>query len=111
MPTKARAWAALLVADAIADGAPYPRPPWWTSRRIARSDRISAAAWAARVADGYTRQYMHGVTVALAWLLGQSSDPRLMAPLFDGSANRICAADREAYQARLGAVVLSPGAS
>ncbi|WP_041759128.1 hypothetical protein [Pseudonocardia dioxanivorans] len=79
LPTESAALAALLVADAIAESAPYPGSKWWAARGIAPADRISADGWAARVGDGYTRQHMHGVTVALAWLLGQLPDPRLMA--------------------------------
>lgn len=104
LPTESAAWAALLVADGIAESAPYPGLEWWAARGIAPADRLSADGWATRVGDGYTRQYMHGVTVAMAWLLGQLADPRLMAPVLDGNAARIPAADREECQARLWAI-------
>ncbi|RTL61600.1 MAG: hypothetical protein EKK42_34495 [Pseudonocardiaceae bacterium] len=104
LPTESAAWAALLVADEIAETAPYPGSEWWAARGIAPADRMSADGWAARVGDGYTRQYMHGVTVAMAWLLGQLADPRLMAPVFDGNAVRIPAAEREECQAQLWAI-------
>jgi hypothetical protein len=104
LPTESAAWAALLVADAIAESAPYPGSERWAALGIAAADRIGADGWAARVGDGYTRQYMHGVTVALAWLLGQLPDPRLMAPVFDGNAERLPAAEREECQLRLWAI-------
>ncbi|MGD9989552.1 hypothetical protein [Pseudonocardia sp.] len=104
LPTETAAWASMLVADAIAEDAPYPVSGWWAVRGIAPADRITPDGWAARVGSGYTRRYMHGVTVALGWLLGELSDPRLMAPVFDGAGERIPVAEREVCQARLWAL-------
>ncbi|GAY11644.1 hypothetical protein TOK_0027 [Pseudonocardia sp. N23] len=51
---------------------------------------------------------MHGAVVALGWLLGELTDPRLMAPIFDGAATRIPVAERELCRARLWALSESP---
>lgn len=90
-----------MLADLIADGAPFPDPDWWAAHAIAPEDRFSAREWAARVGSSYTRIYAHGVTVALSWLLGEAMDARLMAPVFDGAGQRIAARDREDCQATL----------
>ncbi|MFB9744690.1 hypothetical protein ACFFOU_26540 [Pseudonocardia sulfidoxydans] len=51
--------------------------------------------------SGYIRHYAHGVTAALGWLVGETPDPRLMAPIRDGNGERIPEADREEYRATL----------
>jgi hypothetical protein len=94
----------MLVADSIAEGEPYPASSWWAARGIASEDRISPDGWAARVSSGYNRHYAHGVTVALGWLVGESPDPRLMAPMLDGNGEPIPAADREECRATLWAL-------
>ncbi len=85
------------VADAIAEGEPYPGPVWWVERGIALADRMPAAEWDSRIGSSYERFYCHGVRVALGWVLGIIDDPALLAPIRDGDGVRIPLADRDAY--------------
>ncbi|WP_222596412.1 hypothetical protein, partial [Pseudonocardia sulfidoxydans] len=41
LPTETAAWAAMLTADAIAAGDPYPASSWWAARGMAPGDRIT----------------------------------------------------------------------
>ncbi|MBN9113648.1 MAG: hypothetical protein J0I34_33350 [Pseudonocardia sp.] len=104
LPSEAVAWSSMLVADALAEGEPYPPSEWWAAHEIAPADRFTSEAWELRASDSYVRHYMHGAVVALGWLLGDLTDPRLMAPVFNGVATRIPAAERELCRARLWAL-------
>ncbi|MGD9986343.1 hypothetical protein [Pseudonocardia sp.] len=108
LPSKAAAWSSMLVADALAEGEPYPPPGWWAVHEIAPEDRLTPGAWELRAGDSYVRHYMHGVVVTLGWLLGELTDPRLMAPFFDGAARRIPVAELELCRARLLVLSASP---
>src|SRR4051794_35709839 len=43
LPSEMAAWSSMLVADAIAESAPYPPSGWWAARGIAPADRITPA--------------------------------------------------------------------
>lgn len=100
-PTEQAAWAAMLMAGAIADGEPYPAPAWWAARGIPRAARMSQEEWAKRTDSGWERHYARGVAVALGWVTGELPDPQAMTPLLDGAAEPIPAADRARYRYEL----------
>lgn len=100
-PAEQAVWAAMLVADAIAEAEPYPTSAWWATRGIAREARMDWAEWTVRIGSGYERHYAHGVRAALGWVTGQEPDPRLMAPLLDGNADPVPTRERERYRAQL----------
>lgn len=100
-PTEQAVWAAMLVAGAIADGEPYPVPAWWAARGIPRSARMSRSEWDKRTESGWERHYARGVAVALGWVTGELHDPLAMAPVIDGAAEPIPAADRARHRAEL----------
>src|SRR5690242_13475048 len=92
------AWAELRVAGAITDGLAYPPPTWWARRGIDEPDRMPPDEWAARLENPYERHFVHGTALALGWLLGQVTDPGLMAPTRCGDGSRIPPEDRAQYQ-------------
>jgi hypothetical protein len=64
-----------------------------------------------RRADSWVeRQYAHGVTCALGWVLGEIDDPALMAPLHNGAGAVIPFVEREEYRIRLRACALPDSA-
>ena len=102
------AWSFLAVADVLAEGEPYP-----SASLVAGASRHRAdVAVAVGEADGVLveRQYAHGVTCALGWVLGEIDDPALMAPLHTGTGAVIPFAEREEYRIRLRACALPDGA-
>lgn len=101
LPTEVAAWADAAVADAIANGDPYPALSWWAVRGIDTEDRMTPEQWIPRTASLYERHYAHGVAVALGWLLGSIDDPALMAPIRDGDGECISAATRDEYRSVL----------
>jgi hypothetical protein len=101
-------WSFLAVADVLAEGEPYPSASWWRERR--GIGPMSPLQWAKRAESWVERQYAHGVTCALGWVLGEIDDPALMAPLHDGAGAVIPFAEREEYRIRLRACALPDGA-
>ncbi len=101
LPTEDAARGEFRVADAIAEGEPYPGPAWWEQRGIAAADRMPVTEWDIRIGSPYERYYCHGVRVALGWVLGIVDDPALLAPIRDGDGIHIPPADRDAYAAHL----------
>jgi hypothetical protein len=102
------AWSFLAVADVLAEGDPYPSAAWWRERR--GIGPMSPLQWARRAESWVERQYAHGVTCALGWVLGEIDDPALMAPLHTGSGAVIPFAEREEYRIRLRACALPDAA-
>ncbi len=107
-PVEAAARGDMHVADAIAEGEPYPGPRWWTAHGIADADRMSMTEWADRIVSPYERAYCHGVRVAFGWLLGVVDDVGHLAPVLDSEGAPIPAADRGAYARFLRDLVASP---
>jgi hypothetical protein len=101
LPTEVAAWGDMAVADLIANAEAYPPSSWWAEQGIALGDRMAREQWAERTGSLYERHYAHGVTVALAWLLGSIDDPALMAPIRDGDGEFIPPATREEYRSVL----------
>jgi len=101
LPVAAAARGDMQVADAIAEGEPYPGPRWWDARGIGIADRMSAAEWADRIVSRYERAYCHGVRVGFGWLLGVIDDAGHLAPVLDGEGDPIPPADRDAYAGHL----------
>lgn len=114
-PTAAAARGDMHVADAIAEGEPYPGPRWWAACGITSADQMSTAEWTDRIVSPYERAYCHGVRVAFGWLLGVIHDAGHLAPVLDGKGAPIPPADRDAYARYLRELVLpsagSPAAS
>jgi hypothetical protein len=54
--------------------------------------------WAARLDNPYERLFVHGTALALGWLLGEVTDPGLMAPTRCGDGSAIPSEDRAQYQ-------------
>lgn len=96
-PTEAAARGDMQVADAIAEGEPYPEPRWWEAHGIAVEDRMPVADWAKRIVSPYEQAYSHGVRVAFGWLLGIVDDAGHLAPTVGRNGVPIPPADREAY--------------
>lgn len=96
-PTEEAVRGEFRVADAIAEGEPYPGPSWWVQRGIPGADRMPVSEWDVRIGSPYERFYCHGVRVALGWVLGIIGDPGLLAPIRDGYGVLIPPADRDAY--------------
>ena len=101
LPVEDQAWADALVANAIADGGPYPPSSWWLERNIAPADRLTPRQWAERAGDPYERLYAHGAAAALGWVLGTVTDAGLMTPIRGGDGAPIPAADQDVYRAEL----------
>ena len=112
LPVEAAARGDMHVADAIAEGEPFPGARWWSARGIAAADQMSAAEWLDRITSPYERTYCHGVRVAFGWLLGVIDDAGHLAPVLDEKGAPIPPADRDAYARYLRELVEPPvGAS
>jgi len=105
LPTEGAVRGEFRVADAIAEGEPYPGPAWWVQRGIAAADRMPVSEWDVRIGSPYERFYCHGVRVALGWVLGIIDDPGLLAPIRDGDGVHIPSSDRDAYARYLREIV------
>jgi hypothetical protein len=97
LPTEDMVRGEFRVADAIAEGEPYPGSAWWVQRGIPAAERMPVSEWDVRIGNPYERFYCHGVRVALGWVLGIIDDPALLAPIRDGNGALIPPADRDAY--------------
>jgi hypothetical protein len=99
-PEERFANAFLAVADALAEGEPYPAPEWWDAEAGCLRPMIEAQ-WNERGGSWPERFYAHGVVCALGWVLGVFDDPAIMAPLRCGDGNSVGYGPREEWRFRL----------
>lgn len=78
-PEERFASAFLAVADALAEGEPYPALEWWGAEAGCLGP-MTEAQWNERAGSWPERFYAHGVVCALGWVLGGFDDPAIMAP-------------------------------
>lgn len=99
-PQERFANAFLAVADALAEGEPYPAPAWWRSEAGCLGP-MTQAQWSERAGSWPERFYAHGVVYALGWVLGLFDDPAVMAPLHCGDGSSVGYGAREEWRVRL----------
>lgn len=99
-PEERFANAFLAVADALAEGEPYPAPEWWDAEAGCLGP-MTEAQWNERAGSLPERFYAHGVVCALGWVLGVFGDPAIMAPLHCGDGSSVGYGRREEWRVRL----------
>lgn len=107
-PTAAVADAFVRVANALADGEPYPSAGWW-AREAPCLSPMSLQQWDEHAGPLSQRCYAHGVVCALGWARGLFDDPAILAPIHRGDGSTVTYTEREEYRVRLRGFVIPPG--
>ncbi len=107
-PTAAVADGLVAVANALAEGEPYPSPLWWR-REVSGLGPMTKPLWEEHSGPMSQRFYAHGVVCALGWARGLFDDPAILAPIHRGDGSTVSFGEREEYRVRLRGFAIPPG--
>jgi hypothetical protein len=107
-PTKRRAIAEFMIAEAISQGEPYPGAGWFAERHLPVTEVPPAEFWQVHAGYAGTRSYALGVATAVGWAFGVIEDVATMTPVHWEDGAELSDGDRQVCAAALRALSTRP---